>query len=234
MTTTGEADADAGGKIRLWGAGTSRTIRPLWTLLELGLEFEHEPILTRTPMMETPTFKAVSPRGKIPILDDGPVRIGESAAISLYLADRYRDRCVLAPPPGTVERALHDELCFFTTAEMDAILYTIRRHEGLPEIYGASEVAVEGARAYFERSATEVVRRLEDGRPFVTGEAFTIADLMLSTCLEWAKLIDGITLAPELLRYAARLAERPAFAEAMKRNFTPEAMAALRRRPESD
>lgn len=214
------------GPLRLWGLGTSRTLRAIWTLLELDLPFAHEPIITRTAAMESEAFRAVSPRGKIPILDDGELRTGESAAICLHLADRYRDRGVLAPAPGTLARARHDELCWFAMTEMDAALYVMRRHDGLPEVYGASDVAVRAARDYFLRSSEEIDRRLDDGRPCLLGDDFTIADLLVKTCLDWARMIYGIPLAPRLVEFSERLAQRPAFGAAMQQNFPPEALAA--------
>ena len=92
--STANVTPDPAGGIRLWGIGTGRTLRPMWTLLELGLAFEVEPILTRSPAMETPTFRAVSPRGKIPMLDDGALRIGESAAISIFEKSTTQRPCV--------------------------------------------------------------------------------------------------------------------------------------------
>lgn len=232
MTEPPAPVADA--PIRLWGIGTGRTLRPIWTLLELGLrpdvDFAIEPILTRSPAMETPEFRAVSPRGKIPMLDHGALRIGESTAISLHLADAFRDRIALTPAPGSLERVRHDELCWFAMVEMDAILYTIRRHEGLPEVYGASPVAVDAARAYFQRASEEIGRHLADGRPHLLGEAFTVADLIVKTCLDWAAMLDPVPLDASdasLQAYSARLSERPAFREAMRVNFPPEARAAL-------
>ena len=213
--------------LRLWGLGTSRTLRPIWMMLELGLEWAQEEVLPRTPSMQGPAFRAVSPRGKVPILEDGALCIGESALIALYLADRDRERAAFAPAPGSEARARHDEICWFVMTEMDAILYTIRRHEGLPEIYGASAVAVEAARAYFLRSCAELESRLQDGRAYLAGPAFQVADLLAKTCLDWARSVCRIELSADLLLYSARIAERPAFIAAMKRNFTPAAMAAL-------
>jgi len=215
------------GPLRLWGAGTGRTLRPVWMLRELGLPFEHKCILTRTTTMETPAFAALSGRGKIPILEDGDLVIGESAAITLHLADRYRDHGIFAPEPGTVERAKHDELCWFTMIEIDAILYTIRRHEGLPEIYGASENAVVAAREYALRSFGEIERRLADGRPHLLGDHFTVADLLVKTCLDWAVFVCRIAVPEVLTAYAEKIATRPAYGAAMTQNFPPEAMAAL-------
>ncbi|MEM9176180.1 MAG: glutathione S-transferase family protein [Myxococcota bacterium] len=220
------APAPASG-LRLWGIGTGRTMRPLWLLNELGLEFELRPILTRTARMDEPEFAALSGRRKIPLFEHDGLMIGESAAICLYLADRFRDHGVFAPEPGTRERTRHDELVFFTMIEMDAILYTIRRHDGLPEVYGRSEVAVEAARAYFVRSAGEFERRLDDDRPHLMGDDFTVADLIAKTCLDWATLVCRIELSERLAAYSARLAARPAFGPSTAQNFPPEAMAAL-------
>lgn len=212
---------------RIWGLGTARTLRPIWLLLELGIEFELKPILTRSEGMQNPEFRALSKRGKIPLLEDGNLMIGESAAIVLYLADRYRAQGVFAPEPGTIERVRHDELCWFTMTEMDAILYTIRRHGGLPEIYGASETAVSAAREYFVRSAGEMERRLEDGRPYLLGSDFTVADLLFKTCLDWAVMVCKIELPTALRDYFGAISARPAYTKAMSMNFPPEALAAV-------
>jgi len=215
----------------LWGIGTSRTIRPIWTAIELGLErdvdFALEEIITRSPRMARPDYQAVSPRNKIPMYVEGDLVIGESASISLHLADRFRERAVLAPPVGTRERAQHDELCWFAMTEMDAILYILRRHDGLPEIYGAAEVACAAAKAYFQRSSEEITRRLEDGRRYLTGDAFTVADILVASCHSWSQQIYQIPVADAFDAFAARVSERPSLARAMAMNFTPESMAAL-------
>ena len=218
---------------RVWGVGTSRTIRPHWMLHELGLEYETREIITRTDTMNEPDFLALTKRGKIPFLEDGPVAIGESAAMVQYLADRYRDRVQLAPEPGSDARARFDELCFFIMVELDALLYVLRRHEGLPEIYGESEIACEAARAYFLRQATDIEHSLADGRPHLLPQGFSGADLLLVTCLDWARFV-GIQLSETLTTYRDTIAQRPAYAEAMKVNFPPAAIAALKGAPASD
>ena len=211
---------------RLWGIGTARTFRPHWMLAELGLDYVTKEIITRTEAMDSPEFRALSKRGKIPLFEDDDLMIGESAAIVLYLADRYRNEGVFAPESGTNDRARHDELCFFIMSEMDAALYIIRRHGGLPEIYGESKAAVESARAYFLRSASEMENRLRNGRSHLLGDSFSVADLLLKTCLDWAGFAE-IELPESLATYSAAIGQRPAYAVAMQRNFTPAALAAL-------
>ena len=217
---------------RLWGIGTPRTFRPHWMLAELGLEYETRDIITRTSNMEDSDFTALSKRGKIPLYEDGDLMIGESAAIVLFLAEHYRSPIQsFLPKIGTKERARHDELCFFIMTEMDAPLYIIRRHAGLPEIYGESIVAVDAAREYFLRSTKEIERRLSDDQSSLLGDTFTVADLLLKTCLDWAGFIHVPT--PESLSaYSAAIAERPAYQVATAKNFRPASMAALLGTPE--
>ena len=218
---------------RLWGIGTPRTLRPHWMLAELGLEYETVEIITRTEGMASPEFRALSERGKIPLYEDGDLMIGESAAIVLFLADHYRGKRIgkdlsdLAPATGTLDDARHRELCFFIMTEMDSALYVIRRHGGLAEIYGESPVAIQSAKDYFLRSSLEIEHRLSDGRPYLLGEHFSAADLLLKTCLDWSGFVQ-IALPESLTNYSNRLGQRTAFTTAMGINFTPASVAALK------
>lgn len=213
--------------IRVWGVGTSRTMRPHWVLSELDLEYEVEEVLPRSPAMESAEFQTISPRRKVPMLEHGDLVFGESGAIVFHLVDCYRDRVSLAPPSGSDDRAVFDDICLFALMELDAPLYIIRRHAGLPAIYGESPVAVDSAREYFLRQSGEIARRLSDGRAYLLGDGFSAADILVSTCLTWADFI-GIDLVESLVDYQSRVTARPAFARARKRNHPPAAVEALR------
>lgn len=195
-------------------------MRAHWMLAELGIEYETRAILPRTEGMNDPVFKELNQRGKVPVFQQADLVIGESGAIVFYLADRYRERHLLAPERGTSERAVFDDLCLFTLMELDAPLYVIRRHGGLPDVYGESEVAVESAGKYFLRQVEVMDRRLADGRPFLLGESFSGADLLLATCLAWAQIVE-LTLTPRLEDFQARISTREAFKRAMAVNFPP-------------
>jgi len=214
--------------LRVWGVGTSRTIRPHWMLCELGLPYETREIIPRTDSMDDPEFVKLCPRGKVPLLQDGDLVLGESGAIVSYLADRHRERGGFAPEPGTPARALCDELWLFALMELDAPLYVLRRHEGLPEIYGEAPAATRAARDYFCRQAREIERRLADGRPQLLGDDFSIADLIVATCLGWARFV-GIEIGDVLDAYLARTTDREGYRQAVLHNFTPAAVAALQR-----
>ena len=197
-------------------------MRAYWALEELGLAYETRPILPRTPGMQDAAFLAVSGRGKVPILQEDDRVVGESAAIVLYLADRYRDAEIrLSPEPGAPERGRFNDLCLFCATELDATsLYVIRRHEGLPDVYGASTVACEAAREYFLRQAGELERKLADGRAWLMGDAFSGADILLVSCIDWASVL-GLPLPDALTAHRERAAQRPPYQKAMQINFTP-------------
>lgn len=203
----------------LWGCATHRTIRAHWALHELGLPYRCEPILSRSGETRTPRYAAVNPRQKIPALQDGDFTITESAAIVSYLSATYGregHRLVPTDPRG---RARHDEWCFFVMTELDAAsLYVLRRHVGLPEVYGEAPAAAEAARANFLRQAETIEAHLGDGRPWLLGDAFSGADILLATCLAWATLRYQLPLGERLTAYLGRATVRPAYAAAHRAN----------------
>lgn len=212
---------------RVWGIGTSRTIRPHWMLRELDLPYETREILPRTESMQDPDFLAISRRSKVPILEDDGLVIAESGAMVVYLADRYREQVALSPPPASRERARFEELCFFIATELDAPLYIVRRHEGLPSIYGEAPVAVRSAKEYFLRQCEQAEERLSEAGPFLMGEEFSGCDVLLVSCIEWARFA-GMEIPGRIAEYRERIADRPAYGQALGHNFPPHAIALLR------
>jgi glutathione S-transferase len=205
-------------EITLWGATTSRTIRAHWALHELGLNYRCEPILPRSGETKTERYTAVNPRQKVPALVDGDFTITESAAIISYLSAVYGTPENTLVPTGKRERARYDEWAYFIMAELDATsLYVVRRHLGLPGIYGEAPVAVDAALAYFQRQIGSVATALDDGRDWLMGARFTGADMLLTTCLTWATRLEQ-PLADSLVRFRDRATARPAYVAAMAAN----------------
>jgi len=193
----------------LWGAGTPRTMRAHWMLHELELAYESRPIGSRTGETRTPEYIRLNPSQKIPVLRDGDFVLSESAAIVNYLAQSYGASRNLLLPADTKDRARYDEWCFFIMMELDAdTLYIIRRHEGLAELYGEAPNAVKAARDCFRRQAQAAAQRLAG--PFVLGERFSGADVLLTTCLANAARRQ-IELPDALHEYVTRCTARAAY-----------------------
>lgn len=198
----------------LWGGATSRTIRAHWALHELGVEYEAKLIGPRTGETQTPAFRALNAKEKVPVLVDGDLVLTESAAIVTYLGDKHGG---LTPAVGSADRARYYEWLSFILMELDAhTLYVMRKHRDLAALYGEAPAAVEAARQGFEKQIRWAEKRLGEA-PYAVGESFSGADILLVSCLDWARAY-GFDLAPALETYRERHHQRPAYRRAAALN----------------
>ena len=75
-------------QLKLWHCQAARSIRPLWTMEEMGLEYEIE-VMKFPPRFLHPGYTDINPIGTVPFFTDGNLEMTESAGISQYLVDRY-------------------------------------------------------------------------------------------------------------------------------------------------
>ena len=205
----------------LWGVGTSRTIRAHWALIELNLSYKTEIIRTRTTDTETAAFKSVNPRQKIPVLQDGTLTMGESAAIVTYLAESYSTEQVNLIPDNPKARAKYFEWMSFICMELDATsLYVLRRHWSLPEIYGDSPVANKASEEYFNRMITAADKLKNPKQKYLLETGFSGVDILMATTLKWA--IDYNQKIPtNFMEYLDHMGNRPGYIAALKANKMP-------------
>jgi glutathione S-transferase len=202
----------------VWGVGTSRTLRAHWMLAELDLPYQRQPITSRSGETLTPDYTRLNPSQKIPTLQDGDFVLSESAAIVNYLATVYGATRGLSPPASPRERARYDQWCFFVMMELDAnTLYVIRKHEDLHDIYGEAPHALQAARDGFARQAQAAAQRLAASGPYVLGDTFSGADILLTTCLNGA-IRRHIDLPESLQDYRRRTTARDAYQRALVLN----------------
>lgn len=219
--------------LTLWGAGTSRTVRAHWAMHELGLSYKAKPIGPRTGETKTAEYTRLNPRQKIPLLQDGDFCIGESAAIVAYLSRMYSTPGRSLIPEATRDYAAWLEWCFFVVAELDSTsLYVMRRHraDALGHIYGVAPEVVAQAADYFRGQLRHVEVALADGRPFLMGERFSSADILLTTCLDWA-IAYGVGICDNAQPYLERIQRREAYQRAVEANAPVAAVAAVSAKP---
>jgi glutathione S-transferase len=190
-------------------ASWTRDCRPRWLLEELGIGYEHERIDLFGGQGRSPEHLARHPLGKVPVLEDGEVTMWESGAVVTYLLERYGDGR-LAPPPGTPARARYLQWFFFAATSLEPV--TTKIYANLRFRVGQPDAEERLADAHKE--LTKLRRALDpalERGPYLLGEDFSAADIMMGTSLHWAAKVGGLTEAPVLKRYYDRLAERPAF-----------------------
>jgi glutathione S-transferase len=154
-------------------------------------------------------YYTVNPKGYVPFLvqDDGST-LSEGPAIVQYLADRA-PASGLAPTAGTAERYRLQEWLNYISTEL---------HKGLGSLFDPAMPAdyKTVVKARIGKRFDFLTRGLE-GKSYLMGETFTVADGYLFTVLRWTQWL-GIDLAqwPVLAQYVARVGARPKVVEAMK------------------
>ena len=205
-------------EITFWGAGTTRTFRPIWVAEELGLAYEHQAFGPRTGETQTADFTRLNPKQKIPYFVDGGVRLSESVAISRYLIERYGSAATMMAPACLEQRAKEDEWVCYIYGELDETsLYVMRRHGDLKEIFGEAPQAVLASKAYASKHFGVIAEYLED-RQYLLGDQLGLADVLLVSCIDWANHY-GIELPESLLSYHAHIAQRDAYQLAFQKNY---------------
>src|SRR2546427_12845934 len=115
--------------MKFYGFAPTRTIRALWMLRELDLDFEYVQVDLTKGEHRRPEFLAVNPAGKVPVLVDDDLVLSESVAIVLYLAEKYPQKGFL--PADLRARAEVNRWLLFTATELEQPLWRIARHTHL-------------------------------------------------------------------------------------------------------
>jgi len=195
--------------MKLYWAPRTRSSRAIWMLEEAGVDYELELVDIGNPKRSDPAeFREASPMGKVPALVDGAVKMAESAAICLYVADRYcsgrlapavddptRGRFLywLMYTPAVVEPAMSEK---FNRSE------TNRHRSG----WGDFELMI------------ETLEQGIDGRTWIMGDEFTAADVMLGSSTVFLRLFEMLPESKTLSAYADRCLARPAYRKVLELN----------------
>lgn len=198
--------------IKLIGAPRTRSLRVSWVLEELGLDWEYERLDFSKGEHKSKEFLALNSSGKIPVLIDDDVVISESAAIALYLAEKY-GATKLLPERGSAASAKHHQWVSFITTELEQPLWTISKHKfALPAVL--RQAGMLPVATWEFNKAANIAEGLLSETDFLCGDELAVADILLTHTLLWATSFKQ-TVPPKLTQYRDRIAARPAMASAM-------------------
>jgi len=196
--------------MKLYYSPGACSLSPHIVLREAGLSFDLvKKDLHSQTREDGSDYRTVNPKGYVPalVLDDGQV-LTEGPAIVQYLADRVPGK-KLAPPAGTLERVRLQEWLNYITSEL---------HKTFSPLFNkqASEDWKAAARALLDRRIDYVAKALE-GRNYLMGDTFTVADCYLFTVLNWAAWVKvDLSRWPGASEYLKRVAARPAVQAALQ------------------
>ena len=184
--------------MKLYYNPQSRAVIAKWMLDECGAQYKIVAIDFARREHKTPEFLKINPAGKLPALIDGNSRIFENAAICLFLGDKFPE-ANLAPNVGAAERGRYLSLMVYSTSQLEpAMGDLLLKVEPLPQ-RGWSD---------FETVKDVIEGELGDG-PYLFGDWFTAADIMIGSMFIWKRIWGGPPERPKLEAYVDRLLARP-------------------------
>jgi len=188
--------------LTLYHATPSRSSVVLWMLEEIGEPYDIHLLSLSAGDNLKPDYLAVNPMGKVPALSHNGTVITEVAAICTYLADAFPQKN-LAVPVGTPRRGVYLKWLFFGPGCLEpAVIDRAAPRKEAPRraMLGYGD---------FDTTMDVIAKAVEKG-PWLMGEQFTAADVVIGANIRWATIFKLIPERKEFVDYAARIAARPA------------------------
>ena len=196
--------------MKLYYSPGTCSLSPHIALHEAGLKFEHVLASTKTHQLEDGTdYYTINPLGYVPVLElDDVTRLTEGPAIVQYIADQVPGK-KLAPANGTVKRTQMQAWLNFIGTEL---------HKGFGPLFDPATPA-----EFKTMAVDKLMSRLKwvdgelDGKQYLMGDDFSVADPYLFTVTNWAPRVGmDISGFANLAGFRTRMAARPAVRTAMQ------------------
>jgi glutathione S-transferase len=193
-------------KLMLYHASPSRSSVVLWMLEELGEPYDIHLLSLQKEENRTPDYLAINPMGKVPALRHGDTVITELAAVCTYLADEF-PAAKLNVPIGTPRRGVYLQWLFFGPSCIEAAVVdraSPRKEAPRRAMLGYGD---------FDTVMDVTAKAVAKG-PYLMGEQFTAADVVVGSTLRWGMMFKLLPERPEFTAYVDRFAARPALQRA--------------------
>ncbi len=197
--------------LTLYHASPSRSSIVLWMLEELGEPYDIKLLRLSEGQHLKPDYLAINPMGKVPALKHGDTVITEVAAICTYLADEFPAR-KLNIPVGSPRRGVYLKWMFYGPSCLEPAIIdraSPRKEEARRGMLGWGD---------FDSVMNVLAKAASDARPYLMGEQFTAADVVIGSGLRWGTMFKLIPERKEFADYVARLNERPAAKRAQEKD----------------
>jgi glutathione S-transferase len=208
-------------KVKLYHHPGTRSARVAWLLQELGTLVDVEIVrldlyraeqyldgfMTAFPLHAVPAVEITLP-------DRQPVRMTESGAILVALADAFPSSN-LSPPASPLSELRAEFLMMIhaCAASFDMMLWQVRIHEHVLDPDQRDQRTIDRYRRKFSGEVVPMLATRLSQAEYICGERFSAADCMIGHLLIWARMY-GLADDPAIRKYLSRISKRPAFATA--------------------
>jgi glutathione S-transferase len=197
--------------LRIYGIARTRAFRALWMAMELGLDYEHDPVEICDAGARTPEFLAINPNGRLPVIVDDGFVLFESLAITLYLAKKHSSGRLY---PTTLEgeaRAWQWSLWAVTEVDRGVNIWSLHAVR-LPPAERDADKRADALKVLV--APFKVLDAAVSKEPYLLGGEFTVADLNVAAVISRA-IEMGLSATPNLKAWLTRCLERPAARQAL-------------------
>jgi glutathione S-transferase len=194
------------GRVNAAVVGLTRDLRVLWALEEIGLSYRVHGLDHTAGEASAPDYRRISPFEQIPVIDDDGFILAETGAVLLYLAEKSGKLI----PSDFKGRTTVTRWCFAALNTIEPPLFQI----AMIDLMGKSDPTGAARRPdvvkWAERALASAEAWLAE-RAYLTGDEFTVADILLVTVLREVRKTDLLAACPRIRAYAARCEARPAW-----------------------
>lgn len=187
----------------------TRAANVVWMLEELGVPYELRYVDTANGEQKSEALLGLNPMGKLPVITDGDVVVSESAAIGLYLADRYS--------PGTLAPKF-DDPARGTYLRWSLFAPSVIEPGSLAKANGWDFRPGNAGWGDHQAMLSTIEGALSKG-DWLLGDRFTMADVIFGGTLRYMLRFKMIEPREAFVAYAERLGARPAAQRSDARNY---------------
>ncbi|HTL30824.1 MAG TPA: glutathione S-transferase family protein [Tepidisphaeraceae bacterium] len=202
--------------LKIYGVALSRAFRVLWMANELGIRYEHVPVTFEgeAAQAKEPWYLEINPNGRVPTIDDDGFVMWESAAINLYLAEKYKSPLFPNTPQA---RGTMLQWAFFVANDVEPALISLFRHR----FYYPPAQRDEAIASQSEATLKAKIGILEwqlNRTPCFGGETWNMADFMVASVIYTLPVRMKFDLVPwpKVRSWLMASIERPAALAARK------------------
>lgn len=173
-----------------------------WMLEETGAAYDTA-IMNYGGNIKSPDYLAINPMGKVPAIKHGGTVVTEVIGICAYLADLFPDQH-LAPSISSPQRGSYYRWLFFAAGPLEMAMTATSYN------WDINETNVQSVGCGYISDTVNTLELALSKSPYVCGEQFTAADLVLSSYIGWAILQKNLEPRPVFVDYVSRCEARPA------------------------
>ena len=180
-----------------------------WLLEELGVPYELQVVDIRADGGAPESYREIQPNKKVPAIVHDGVAVHERSAICIYLCDAF-PAAGLAPPPGDPRRGPYLSWLVYNDAVIDPVLgakFAGWTYDKMGVSFGSYDDMARNLETTLTRT------------PYLTGDAFTAADLLVGGAVNFAaRIMKTLPETPALGAFIDRVTRRPAFIAAIAKD----------------